>query len=209
MNRTPYLLATITLCLSGCHIDTHKNGASDNVNISTPFGGMHVDTHADSDTAAIGLSAYPGATPLKDDDGKDSKSANVDMSFGDFHLGVKATSFRTSDASDKVLAFYRKDLSKYGSVITCQNDAPVGTPTQTSQGLTCSDSDDSNKKTLHLHGSLNGNHIAEGNGLELRAGSKQHQHIVGVEKKDGYTKIGLVLLDLPSHLDNHTGKEVE
>jgi hypothetical protein len=207
------LLATATLaCLaaSGCHINTSKDGKSDNVNISTPFGGMHVDTHGDTDTSAIGLTAYPGATPLKEDNGKDNKSANVDMSFGDFHLGIKVATFKTTDAPDKVLAFYRKDLARYGDVIECQNDTPVGTPTQTSQGLTCSDKGDSGKKdSFSLHGSLNGNDIDAENGLELRAGSKQHQHVVGVGRKDGYTKIGLVLLDLPSHLDTHTGKEVE
>jgi hypothetical protein len=41
-----------------------------------------------------------------------------------------------------------------------------------------------------------------GDGLELRAGSPQHQHIVALEEKDGRTKIAMVALDLPEHHDS-------
>src|SRR5665213_3675731 len=44
---------------------------------------------------------------------------------------------------------------------------------------------------------------------ELRTGSKQHQHIVAVQTKDGATKIGLVSLDLPNGLSDHKDKEKE
>jgi hypothetical protein len=72
----------------------------------------------------------------------------------------------------------------------------VGTPTRTSQGLTCDKKDH--------------NHISNGKvDLELRSGSEIHQHIVGVEDRDGGTRIGLVLLDLPSHLSNHEHKDSE
>ena len=35
--------------------------------------------------------------------------------------------------------------------------------------------------------------------LELKAGSKKHQHIVGIEPDGSGTKFGLVALDLPGH----------
>jgi hypothetical protein len=179
--------------LVGCHVDEHKtaDGKSDNVNISTPFGSTSIKTNDKADVSAIGVTPYPGAVPVKDNDG-DNSNADVNLSFGNFHLGVKTASFQTPDAPDKVLAFYRKDLAKYGDVIECKGDTAVGQPTHTAQGLTCD-----TKEHNHI-----GTHEHSDNDLELRAGSEQHQHIVGVEKKDGGTKIGLVLLDLPSHMND-------
>lgn len=206
--RTLALAPLACLLLSGCHVNEHKDGDKENVDISTPFGGMHVKTNNSSDTAAIGLTVYPGAVPVKEDHDTDTNSANVDMSFGSFHLGVKAAGFQTPDQQDKVLAFYRKDLARYGDVIECENDKPVGTPTRTSQGLTC---DDNGHTKFKAHGDLNGIHVdsSSGSELELRAGSSQHQHIVGLESKNGGTKIGLVALDLPGHMDSHDDKDSE
>jgi len=101
------------ILLSGCRIVDHKDkdGKNDNVAISTPFGSMKVKTNDDADVSSIGLAVYPGAVPAKDGD-KDHDSADVDMSFGDFHLGVKAASFQTSDSTDKVIAFYRSDMAR-------------------------------------------------------------------------------------------------
>jgi hypothetical protein len=198
--------------LAGCHVSSHEDGDKKNVDIGTPFGSMKVDTSKSGDTSSIGLTAYPGAVPVNDDNDKDGNNADVNLSFGDFHLGVKAATFQTSDSTDKVIAFYQKDLSKrYGDVIECQNNKPIGTPTRTSQGLTCEDgdknhistSDNDDHKGLHIHGSHSSDDI------ELRSGSQGHQHIVGVNPHNGGTKIGLVLLDLPSHLSDHDNKNSE
>lgn len=213
MHLTARTLAAATLAcllLSGCHVTTDDHGDKKNVDISTPFGGMKVNTDNSTDTASIGLTAYPGATPLKDDHDSDQNSANVNLSFGDFHLGVKAASFQTPDSTDKVLAFYRKDLAKrYGDVIECKGKEAVGSPARTSQGLNCDNdnhisTDDHGKKGFAINSSGD-----SGSDLELRAGSTQHEHIVGVEAHDGGTKIGLVALDLPGHLSNHDSKSVE
>lgn len=192
-------LATWLACLllAGCHVSTNNNGKNDNVEIGTPFGSMHVKTNDAANTAAIGLAVYPGAVPLKEHDDKDSDAADINMSFGSFHLGVQAASFQTPDQPDKVLAFYRKDLARYGDVIECRGDAPVGQPTRTALGLTCSDEGHHHQVTIN------------GSDLELRAGSQQHQHIVGVDPRNGGTKIGLVALDLPSHLSDHGSKDAE
>jgi hypothetical protein len=215
MTASLRVIATTSLAcllLAGCRVSTNENGDKKNVDIGTPFGSMKVDTSKSGDTSAIGLTPYPGAVPVSDDNDKDGNNADVNLSFGDFHLGVKAASFQTSDSTDKVLAFYRKDLAKrYGDVIECQNNKPIGTPTRTSQGLTCEDgeknhistNDDGDKKGLHIHGT----HSSDD--LELRSGSQGHQHIVGVDPHNGGTKIGLVLLDLPSHLSNHDTKDSE
>ncbi len=184
------------LLLSGCHIESHKNGKNDDVNIGTPFGSMQVKTNDKASTAGIGLTQYPGSVPANDDGNNDS--ADVNMSFGSFHLGVKAAGFQTPDSTDKVLAFYKNDLKRYGDIIQCQGKHSVGKPDRTSQGLTC----DENSGAHH------GN-IEVGSGMELRTGSPQRQHIVAIESRDGGTKIGLVALDLPSQLHSHGDKDIE
>jgi hypothetical protein len=160
--------------------------------MSTPFGSMHVKTDNDANIAGIGLSTYPGSVPVKEHDGKKSDAADINLNFGDFHLGVKAASFQTSDSPDKVEAFYRKDMAHFGDVIECRGARTVGEPTRTSQGLTCRDNDNGHHEF----------HVSDGHDHpELRAGSPEHQHIVGIEPRDGGTRIGLVALDLPGHHD--------
>ena len=141
------------LLLSGCHVTEDDHGDHKNVSIGTPFGSMKVNTNKNgTDTASIGITAYPGATPINDKDNDDSNNANVSMNFGPFHLGVKAADFQSSDPSDKVIAFYQKDLaSRYGSVIECRGHKSVGSVDRTSQGLTCSDDEHTHIKTHDGH----------------------------------------------------------
>jgi hypothetical protein len=187
--------------LAGCrvHVDKDANGEDKNVRVDTPFGGIHVNT--DQTTAAdLGLPVYPGATAVKDDD--KHKSADVHLGFGEWELRVRAVSYESSDSQEKVTDFYKKALGRYGNVITCQDNSPVGSPAATSEGLTCAD--DNN------NGSVKIDHSDYGTGkdsLELKAGSKRHQHIVGFENpRDGKTRFALVALDLPAAVDSGSGK---
>lgn len=185
-------LATLALTLTlGCRVDTHKDGKDENVNIQTPFGGMSVKTNDSVVQDGAGLSVYPGAELVKKD--KNSNVADVNLNFGSFHLGVKALSYQTKDAPDKVTAFYLKDLSRYGTVIRCRGNNPVGSPTRTPEGLSCDH--DGNENNLHI----NDSDFTD----ELKAGSKSKQHIVGLEAKDGGTRIGLVALELPGKFNGN------
>jgi len=195
--------ATAPLLLAGCRVSEHSDGNNKKVDIDVPFANMHVNTNDNAPAAGTGLAVYPGATPVADKDDGKTKSANVDMSFGSFHLGVKASTFQTPDPIDKVEAFYRKDLAKYGVVIKCQGHNTIGTPTSTAEGLTCDDND-----SRHKGASMNYSNSDDHN-PELRAGSPTHQHVVGLESKNGGTRIGLVLLDLPRDSDSDHSKTAE
>ncbi len=184
------LAALVLLPVCGCHVSSHKNGANDNVDIGTPFGSMQVKTNNNVNSVSIGITPYPGAMAVKDDGKNDA--ADVNMSFGSFHVGVKAASFQTSDPQSKVLSFYRHDLARYGDVLECNGPSAVGEPKRTAQGLTCTQD-----KGAH-HGPVD-----VGSGLELRTGSPQRQHIVSIEPRDGGTRIALVSLELPSHFTSH------
>lgn len=188
--------------IAGCRVRTEKDadGKEKTVQVDTPFGGVHVNTD-DLTAADLGLPVYPGAEVVKDDD--KHKSADVHMGFGEWQLRVRAVSYSSADSQDKVAAFYKKALGRYGDVLTCQGDAPVGTPTQTAEGLNCSDS--GKHSNFQFNGNKNG--IPNPNGMQLKAGSKRHQHIVGFDDtKDGRTRFALVALDLPASVDKSGDK---
>jgi len=186
--------------LAGCRVNVEKgaNGEDKNVQVDTPFGGVHVNTGQTS-AADLGLPVYPGAQQVADNE-KD-KSADVQLGFGEWSLRVRAVSYATPDTEEQVTAFYKKALGRYGDVITCQGNAPVGTPTATSEGLTCEDVKNTKVQIDH------GDYGVSKNGLLLKAGSKRHQHIVGFDNpRDGKTRFALVALDLPSEAQGNTGK---
>jgi hypothetical protein len=194
----------LAAAVTGCqiHVDKGANGEKEKVQIDTPFGGIHVNT--DQTTAAdLGLPVYPGAQLLQGND-KD-KSADVHLGFGEWELRVKVVNYSTADSEDKVTAFYKKALGRYGDVITCQDETPVGTPTQTSEGLTCSDKGHANVQ-IDDHGQNYGYHASHG-GFELKAGSERHQHIVGFESSaPGQTRFALVAIDLPAQMTGGSDK---
>jgi hypothetical protein len=190
------LLVCLTLAagIAGCRVQVDKgaNGEQKKVQVDTPFGGIHVNTDQTS-AADLGLPTYPGANIVNDKDNE--KSADIHMGFGEWELRVKVVNFSTPDSQDKVVAFYKNALMRYGDVITCQGTTSVGTPTETSEGLTCAD-DKNNTSTVQID---RGDYGSGENSLELKAGSKRHQHIVGFNTSaSGQTRFALVALDLPA-----------
>lgn len=199
---TSLLAASLVLAAGvwGCrvHVDKGANGEDKTVQVDTPFGGVHVNT--DQVTAAdLGLPVYPGAEQVKNDD--KHKSADVHLGFGEWQLRVRAVNYETSDSKEQVTAFYKKALGRYGDVLTCDNKTPVGTPTVTQEGLTCADEG----KNSNVH--IDNDDFGSKNDLQLKAGSKRHQHIVGFEKSnDGKTIFALVALDLPAGTEKSSSK---
>jgi hypothetical protein len=202
MNRNAVaLLAGLVLAapVVGCrvHVDKDANGQDKTVQVDTPFGGVHVNTNQTS-AADLGLPVYPGAQPVKDKD--NDKSADVHVGFGEWQLHVRAVSYDSADPRDKVAAFYKKALERYGDVLTCKGNIAVGTPTATAEGLTCQDEGKHTK--IEINGA--GNDPASDTEVQLKAGSKRHQHIVGFDKSkdDGHTRFVLIALDLPAGVED-------
>jgi hypothetical protein len=106
--------------LAGCSVTTYDKTdgkKKDDVDIRTPFGSLSV-REGQADVKETGLALYPGAQPRKDSD-DEHHSANVNISSSLFGLKVVAMKFASDDSPDKVLAFYRKDMGKYGKVVDC------------------------------------------------------------------------------------------
>ncbi len=178
---------------AGCRVDEHKNaGGGENVKVATPFGGIAVKTNGDVPAGDTGIDVYPGAQPVKKDGSGhgDDGAVDANMSFGSFKLRVKAATYQTGDSPEKVQAFYRTALAKFGPVLACSGDRAVGTPTRTPEGLTC---DSSKGNHLSIHDEESGK-------IELKTGSQQHQRVVSIHPEGGGTRFGMVVLDLPGHL---------
>lgn len=153
--------------------------------------GFSLDMHANGQATAkdIGLPEYPGAVPFQDKD--NSGAANLGFALNGFHVGLRVVSYTTSAAPERVLAFYRRPLSRYGEVLECDHGRPVGPLARTHSGLTCSDSQNE-------HVDVNGSDSSSDH--ELRAGTPEKYRIVAVDGTDAATrrtKFGLVLLELP------------
>ena len=199
-------VAAPLLLTSACSIQTDKNsdnGKSDHVKISTPLGGLNVRSK-DIDVASLGLPQYPGSHVLtKDQDNGNDGQVDLHMGFGPWQMRVKVVSLGTTDSPDKVLAFYRKAMGKFGDVVECDGKKAVGTPAMTREGLGC------DEHSSGSHGSLNAKNSGvnfDENDHELKAGSQHRQHIVGLKKSDsGETRFALISLELPSaHSEEQT-----
>jgi len=190
------LMLGMLLSAVGCHVSVDKgtNGEDKNVRIETPLGGLHVRKDQTS-AVDLGLPVYPGAQISPDHEG--DKSADVHLGFGQFQLRVKVVTYETADQRDKVVAFYKNAMGRFGEVLTCDGDHPVGSPTITGEGLSCSED---SKVQIH------GNGIDDDSAFTLRAGSKRHQHIFAIKNGGTGTRFSLVELQLPTGLEESSSK---
>ncbi|GGH16907.1 hypothetical protein [Silvibacterium dinghuense] len=156
---------------------------------------MEMHAKGEAPAAKIGLPCYPGAK-LDKSSSSDSAAVDLGLSFGTFRFSVIAAGYTTADTPDKVFAYYRKPLSRYGDVLECVHGQPVGALKITSTGLTCS-----SEKGGHLQ--VNDS-VDSANDHELRAGTPHRFHIVAIDSKTrpGDTHFGLVALELPRDSDN-------
>jgi len=175
------------LCvLPACSIATNDKGkdGEKHVDIKSPIGDLHVSEQADIRDA--GLTLYPGAKPAPKEDGDDKKSANVNLSLPGFSLKVVAAEFVSGDSPEKIIAYYNKDLQKYGKPIQCHG--------AWSDVDSNADKDEVSKPVSC--GNNNG-----GDAVELKVGTGGNQHIVSIKPNSQGTRFALVYVRM------HTGKD--
>ncbi|MEQ1515971.1 MAG: hypothetical protein ABL931_05730 [Usitatibacteraceae bacterium] len=123
-----------------------------------------------------GLRIYPGATLIAKGN-NESEAANIQFSFGDFGLKVVAAKLRSSDSPEKVAAFYRGELARFGEVLDCgksSDGAEPPTSYKKSKVLKC-DKDRPKK-----------------GGMLYKVGRKDDQHVVEVRSRGEGSEISLV-----------------
>ncbi len=126
--RITVLALALTLATTACTltVDDKAEGKGKKVEISTPAGELKVRTNEEADLKEIGLPEYPGARRTKEED---EPSAHVSISSSLFGLKVVAAKFESDDPPEKILAFYRPHLEKYGKVTECHGDVDFEGPT--------------------------------------------------------------------------------
>jgi hypothetical protein len=159
------LAAAVLFLLSACSLNVKKgdNGEEKQVDIKTPMGGIHVSKAPDPQE--VGIPIYPGAKPKDKDSNGDDKSANVNISGFGYGLKVVALQYESTDAPDKVVAYYKDQLKKYGNVLVCHT---------THLDVDSDIKDHGSSHELTCVGSTGVN-------IELKVGTKENQHIVAVE----------------------------
>jgi hypothetical protein len=169
------------ILLAACSVNVKKeqNGEDKQVDIKTLVGGIHVSKQADA--SDIGLPVYPGAHPKEKGSDGDDKSANVNISGFGFGLKVVALEYASDAPPDKILAFYKNELKRYGNVLECHVSGHLN--------MNMKRSDKSNGDSHELTCDSNG-----GSNVELKAGTRENQHLVAVEPDGKGSSFSLVYL---------------
>jgi hypothetical protein len=167
------LSLTLLILLPACKINVNKadNGEEKKVDIRTPLGGIQVNNEANArDT---GISVYPGAHE-KPKSGNNGGQANVNISSGFFGVKVVVVEFLSDDAPEKVTAYYRDQLKKFGNVLECHTTNHGGDP-----DIRINPGHDKDRKD----NKLSCDHDS-GPTIELKVGTQDNQHVVAVSPQD-------------------------
>ena len=123
----------------------------------------------------LGLPFYPGSTPHKDDS-NDSQAARLGLWGGGSGFKLAVVKMDTPDSPEKVAAFYKKALAKYGKVLDCTHPAAASESDKNSNALTCSDDK------------------SDAGGMLFKSGTKEKQHIVSIRPNAKGSSYDLVAL---------------
>jgi hypothetical protein len=125
----------------------------------------------------VGLPFYRGAKLYKNDK-DESDAGRLGLWGGSYGFKLAIVKMESSDAPEKVAAFYKKALAKYGPVLDCTNaEGQASGDEGSSKSLTC----DHDKPDT--------------GGMLFKAGTKEKQHIVGVEPHGEGTVFQLIYME--------------
>jgi len=168
------LAATLVLPVAAQDSDKHD----DNFDVRSSVGDLHVGKDADAQRAGFPL--YPGARPKHE---KDNDPLNFGILTESFGFKLVIAKYESNDAPDKILAFYRDKLKKYGKVLECHTREHGG-------DAHAEASEDENSKELKCEGDNSGPVT------ELKVGTQDNQHVVAVEPGDGHSGCTFALVYL-------------
>jgi hypothetical protein len=154
------------LALTAKAQQANDGGQDKHLDIRSSAGDLHVGN--DADVRDTGLPVYPAARLKRNDDGKNS--ANIGIATAAFGMKLVVVNYDSDDSPDKLIAYYRDKLKKYGKVLECHSREHGG-DIHVNSGK-----DDSNgSKEVKCEGDNTGDVV------ELKVGTEDHQHMVSVE----------------------------
>ncbi|HTP68091.1 MAG TPA: hypothetical protein VMJ35_04245 [Dongiaceae bacterium] len=123
----------------------------------------------------VGLPLYPHSTPHKDDS-NDSQSARFGLWGGGSGFKLAVVKMDSADSPEKVAAFYKKALAKYGKVLDCSHPPASSNSDKDSHTLTCGDDK------------------PDAGGMLFKVGTKEKQHLVSVKPNGSGSSYDIVAL---------------
>ena len=156
--------------------------SQDSKDSSRPAKGSHSIGVTASDEAGakeVGLPIYPGARPHKDKSDA-TQAAQLRLWGRDSGFRLVIVKLESKDTPSKVAAFYRKALERYGKVTSCPDASAKASDKQKNKNkdLSCDDDDS-----------------PEPGEVELKAGTKESQHIVAIEPNGAGTSFSLLYVE--------------
>jgi hypothetical protein len=168
------LLAALPLAAQNAKDSNAQQSSSDNDSIGFNLG-------KNASAKDVGLPIYPGAR-RHIDDANDSSALNMGLWGGSAGFKLFVLTMESSDAPEKVAAYYRKALAKYGTALDCSNASAAANSgdDKSSKKLTCEDEK------------------PKPNEISLKAGTKEKQHAVGIEPNGSGSTFQLVYIEMKS-----------
>jgi hypothetical protein len=130
----------------------------------------------------VGLPFYPGANPHKDEK-NESPATQLGLWGGSFGFKLVVLKLESNDSPEKVAAFYKKALAKYGTVLNCSDSSQPASDK------------DKNKSSKRLDC---GDDKPDAGGMLFKAGTEEKQHIVGIKPNGQGTVFQLLYIEARS-----------
>lgn len=127
----------------------------------------------------VGVPVYPGAKPRKDEK-DDSSSVQMGLWGGSFGFKLAVMKMESNDAPEKIAEFYKKALARYGTVLNCSEPSQKASSKDKSGSSNKLECDDDKPKK---------------GGLVFKAGTKEKQHVVGIQPNGQGTLFQLVYVE--------------
>ena len=184
ISKAVFTLAVCAAATASFAAQPGTNGEDDKyIDIRTSGGDLHAGN--DADAHKIGLPLYPGAQLRAENASRNH--ANLSISTENFGFTLIVANYDSEDSPDKVIQFYRNKLKKYGKVLECHTNQRGG-----DVDAHAGDSDSAEGKELKCD---------ENNGpvVELKAGTKDDQHIVAIEPKDDHGGTTFAMVYIQTH----------
>lgn len=143
--------------------------------------GAGIYFNAEASAKDVGLPLYPGARPHRDKD-ENQSSAKFGLWGNAFAFKLAVVKLESNDSPQKIAAFYKKALAKYGTVLDC--------------GASASEANDKDETKSASQITCEADKPGPGE-MTLKAGTKEKQHIVGVQPSGAGSTFQLVYVESP------------
>ena len=163
------LLALLVIVIGASAQQKTSDDQDKQVDIHSSVGDAHVGN--DPNSRDLGLPIYPGGRLRKHDENR--TGANFSILTQAFGLKFVVANYDSDDSPEKLIAYYRDKLKKYGKVLECHTTEHPG-----DLHMDAGDHDSNQSKELKCEGDNTGSVI------ELKVGAEDNQHVVAITPAD-------------------------